>query len=57
MNRLRIYAALSVPEVWRLDGDELRMYQLAGKKYVEIPSSATWRSRRWTSRPTPPRGR
>jgi Uma2 family endonuclease len=33
MNRLRIYARLRVPEVWRLDGDVLTFYALVGKKY------------------------
>jgi len=42
MNRFRIYASLGVPEVWRLDGDELHIHQLAGKKYVEVPASRTF---------------
>jgi Uma2 family endonuclease len=33
MNRLRIYARLGVPEVWRLDGDTLTFHVLVGKKY------------------------
>jgi Uma2 family endonuclease len=33
MDRLKIYARLGVPEVWRLDGDELNFYVLTGKKY------------------------
>lgn len=41
LNRLGIYAALGVPEVWRLDGDELRFYTLdaAGQGYTEAATS------------------
>ena len=42
MNRTRIYAALRVPEVWRLDGDVLSFHQLSGKKYAEVPTSPTF---------------
>lgn len=42
MNRFRIYAALGVPEVWRLEGDALSFHQLAGKKYAEVPTSPTF---------------
>jgi Uma2 family endonuclease len=33
MNRMAIYAALGVPEVWRFDGDTLTIYCLAGENY------------------------
>jgi Uma2 family endonuclease len=33
MNRLRIYAKMGVPEVWRLDGDALTFHVLVGKRY------------------------
>ncbi len=33
INRLRLYEALQVPEVWRYDGNELTMYCLGNKKY------------------------
>lgn len=39
MNRLRIYAALQVPEVWRLDGDDLTFHALVGKRYEEVSHS------------------
>ncbi|MBX9623168.1 MAG: Uma2 family endonuclease [Gemmataceae bacterium] len=40
LNRAGIYAKLGVPELWRLDGDDLRFYQLGMKKrYVEVPAS------------------
>lgn len=42
MNRFRIYAALGVPEVWRLDGDDLTFHQRSGKKYAEVPTSPTF---------------
>lgn len=42
MNRFGIYAALGVPEVWRLDGDELHVYRLSDKAYAEVPTSATF---------------
>ena len=35
INRLNIYAALRVPEVWRYDGNTLTIYRLAGEKYQE----------------------
>ena len=31
LNQLAIYAALGVPEVWRLEGDVLTFYVLAGR--------------------------
>ena len=33
LNRMSIYAALGVREIWQFDGDELRLHQLVGKKY------------------------
>ncbi len=33
MDRLRIYARLNVPEVWRLEGEDLTFYALVGRKY------------------------
>jgi Uma2 family endonuclease len=33
LNRLEIYAHLGVPEVWRYDGQSLRMYGLGGGQY------------------------
>jgi Uma2 family endonuclease len=38
--RLEIYAALGVPEVWRFDGDSLRVYVLRDGRYVVDESSA-----------------
>jgi len=39
LKKLSIYAALSVPEVWRYDGRTVRIYELLGEKYVEIAGS------------------
>jgi Uma2 family endonuclease len=42
MNRLRIYAKIRVPEVWRLDGDTLTFHVLVGKKYEVRSHSLTF---------------
>lgn len=34
LNRMAIYAALGVPEVWRYDGSALTFYGLRGQTYV-----------------------
>ena len=39
LRKLAIYAALSVPEIWRYNGKTIHMYTLAGSKYVEIAGS------------------
>ena len=36
------YASLGVPELWRYDERQLRIYLLEGKEYVEAPESATF---------------
>jgi Uma2 family endonuclease len=33
MNRMSLYEALQVPEVWRYDGSQLTVYCLENKKY------------------------
>jgi len=35
VNKLGIYSALSLPEIWRYNGKVLRFYQLALGEYVE----------------------
>lgn len=40
LNRLAIYAALGVPEVWRYNGKTLTFYQLQGQTYVPQEESA-----------------
>jgi len=37
--KLSIYAALSIPEVWRYDGKALRFYALTDGKYADIQES------------------
>jgi Uma2 family endonuclease len=39
LRKLPIYAALRVPELWRYDGQTLRIYELAEGTYVEIQES------------------
>jgi Uma2 family endonuclease len=39
LDRLPIYARLGVPEVWRYDQKQLRLYQLVSGMYVEIETS------------------
>ena len=39
MDKLPVYAALGVPEVWRHQRGSIRMYRLAGSSYVEIDDS------------------
>src|SRR5438876_12359159 len=39
LNKLPIYAAFGVPEVWRYDGRQLRILQLTGIEYTERPES------------------
>jgi len=39
LNKLPIYAAFGVPEVWRYDGQQLRILQLTGNEYIESPKS------------------
>ena len=40
--KLAIYAGMSVPEVWRYDGQQAHIYQLAGRDYVEVDASPTF---------------
>jgi Uma2 family endonuclease len=37
--KFEIYAALSVPEIWRYDGREMRFYQLGDGAYREVRES------------------
>jgi Uma2 family endonuclease len=39
LNKFAIFAHLGVPEVWRYDGERVRIYQLAGTEYVEQAQS------------------
>ena len=37
--KLRIWAGLGVPEIWRFDGNAFHFYELVGGKYAEMPDS------------------
>jgi len=39
LNRMPIYARLGVPEVWRYDDGDLKIYHLQGQSYVEAETS------------------
>jgi Uma2 family endonuclease len=39
LKKLSIYAAFSVPEVWRYDGKSMQIYELKSGKYVKISHS------------------
>ncbi|MBW4485943.1 MAG: Uma2 family endonuclease [Tildeniella torsiva UHER 1998/13D] len=39
LNRLAIYSALGVPELWRFDGERLTIYTLQGESYILSPAS------------------
>lgn len=39
IEKLRLFAAMSVPEVWRHNGEILTMYRLENAQYREIGSS------------------
>jgi Uma2 family endonuclease len=42
INRLDLYAALGVPEVWRYEAQKLTIYRLEGKIYQECDRSPTF---------------
>lgn len=44
IDKNRLYAAMGVPEFWRYNGREWRIYQLQGKSYTEVDRSPifTW---------------
>ncbi len=39
IQKLKLFAAMGVPEVWRHDGERLQMYVLSAGQYVSIDSS------------------
>ena len=39
IRKLKLFAAMGVPEVWRHDGERLQMYVLSDGQYVSIDSS------------------
>jgi Uma2 family endonuclease len=42
LNKNIFYASLGVPEFWRFNGEEWRIYQLQGQSYVECDRSPTF---------------
>ncbi len=42
INKPALYAAMGVPEFWRYDGREWRIYQLQGTEYLEVANSPTF---------------
>lgn len=42
INKPALYAAMGVPEFWRYNGREWRIYQLQGTEYLEVPNSPTF---------------
>jgi Uma2 family endonuclease len=42
VDKLAIYAALGVPELWRYDEPVLLVYQLQGGRYVQCANSPTF---------------
>ena len=41
LDKLPIYAALGVTEIWRYDGDQILLYQLSANGYTEVEASHT----------------
>ncbi|MBX9254219.1 Uma2 family endonuclease [Desmonostoc muscorum CCALA 125] len=42
IDKLRLYAAIGIPEFWRYNGSVLRVYTLAGGQYSEVQTSPTF---------------
>jgi Uma2 family endonuclease len=42
INKPSLYASMGVPEFWRYDGREWRIYQLQGNEYLEVDRSPTF---------------
>jgi Uma2 family endonuclease len=42
INKPALYASMGVPEFWRYDGREWRIYQLQGTAYLEVANSPTF---------------
>ncbi|MEO0759932.1 MAG: Uma2 family endonuclease [Cyanobacteria bacterium J06648_16] len=42
IDKLRLYAAMGVPEFWRYNGETLRIYQLQGADYQEVEQSPSF---------------
>lgn len=42
IDKLRLYAALGIPEFWRYNGSALRIYTLTNGQYIEVQTSPTF---------------
>jgi Uma2 family endonuclease len=42
IDKNRLYAAMGVPEFWRYNGRDWRIYQLQGQAYIEVDRSPTF---------------
>jgi Uma2 family endonuclease len=42
INKPALYASMGVPEFWRYDGRDWRIYQLQGTEYLEVSNSPTF---------------
>jgi Uma2 family endonuclease len=42
INKPALYASMGVPEFWRYDGREWRIYKLQGNEYLEVANSPTF---------------
>jgi Uma2 family endonuclease len=42
IDKNQLYAAMGVPEFWRFNGQQWRIYQLQGKTYAEVDHSPTF---------------
>jgi hypothetical protein len=43
LGKFPLYAALSVPEIWRYDGNTVQFYELIGDGYLNIDESRSLR--------------
>ena len=39
LNKFPIYAQISIPEIWRHNGEKLSIHRLSGKDYLEVEKS------------------
>jgi len=42
VNKLSLYASMGIPEFWRYNGSDLRIYRLGGTQYSEVEISPTF---------------
>lgn len=42
LSKFPIYAAFGVPEIWRYDGKQARIYHLIGEDYIDAPTSISF---------------